>query len=195
MVILDLYFGSVLFCSYLVENSLFMIRSELNTSNYNAYYQIYLDQLATDLELLPGYLEGKTTMVDFMLNLPEDKENYAYGPGKWTVKEVIQHIIDTERLFMYRCLRVARADSTPLAGFEQDDYIASSNANNKSMDSLIREYKATRDYSMNLLQSFRKQDLIQVGTASGSPVSAAAAAFMVLGHELWHKKVLEERYL
>ena len=172
-----------------------MIRSQLNPSNYNPYYQVYLDQLDANLDLLQGYQDGKTTMVEFMLNLPEDKRDYAYAEGKWTVKEVIQHTIDTERMFMYRCLRIARGDKTPMAGFNQDDYIAPSNANNKSMEDLIQEYKSTRDFAMNILHSFRAQDLLQVGVASGDTVSAGALAFIVLGHELWHKKVLEERYL
>lgn len=171
-----------------------MNRALIQDKEYNPYYNTYLDLLESELELIDGFVSGKTVMVNFMLSIPEDKEDYAYESGKWTIKEVLQHVIDTERIFMYRCLRIARGDATPMAGYDQDNYIEPAQTSNKSMTDIIKEYRITREYSINLLQSFNNTDLMQVGTASGSKVSARAVAFIVLGHELWHKKIIEERY-
>ena len=120
---------------------------------------------------------------------------YKYAAGKWSIKEVFQHIIDTERVFLYRCFRIARHDKTPLTGFEQDDYIVPSKANSKSIESLLEEYQTVRQNSIVLLKSLSETDLKHLGNASDHMLSARAAAFMTLGHEIHHIEVIKERYL
>ena len=134
-------------------------------------------------------------VIDFFSAIPKEKLEYRYQPGKWSIKEILLHIIDTERIFMYRLLRIARKDTTPLAGFDQDIYVAPSEANSKSIEDLIGEFSATRMYSLNLISSISDENLKNIGTASDSPVSARACGFILLGHSIWHINIIKERYL
>ncbi len=172
-----------------------MIRSDLTSKEYNPYFQIYLNKLSDDLHLDDGFQKGKEAVVEFFSSLPNDTYDYAYAEGKWTVKEVFQHLIDTERVFIYRCFRIARRDTTSLAGFDQDDFIKTCNANSKSIEVLLEEFTAVRHSFMVLLKTLSQDDLKFIGTASGFPVSARAIAFINLGHYLWHIDIIKERYL
>ena len=168
---------------------------ELSSTEYHPFYSGYVQKVPKNTGLIDGYTQAEKTMIDFFKSIPTEKHDYCYQPGKWSVKEVVQHVIDTERIFMYRCLRLARHDKTPLSGFEQDDYIKPSLANRKTMDDLVEEYAAVRHNSIVFLKSLRDDDLKFIGISDGNKMSARAAAFIVLGHEIWHKEVLEKRYL
>ncbi|MFI8379704.1 DinB family protein [Leeuwenhoekiella sp. NPDC079379] len=127
--------------------------------------------------------------------MPEDKWLYAYDSRKWTVLESLLHVIDTERIFTYRALRIGRGDKTPLAGFEQDDYIKPSGANLRSMTSLIEEYNQVRSCTINLFKNLSAEALLEIGTASNSTLSARAAGFIICGHEIHHAYIIKTRYL
>ena len=172
-----------------------MTTKELTLEEFNLFYSTYINMIPKELNLIDGFEIGFKNVLDFFKSIPEDKLEYKYDEGKWTIKEVFQHIIDTERVFMYRCLRIARQDKTPLAGFEQNDYIIPSKANSKTIEALLKEYQITRQYSIMLLKSFSEEDLKCIGTASGYAMSARASAFSTIGHELWHMKIIKERYL
>lgn len=173
----------------------YMNISELKASEYNAFYGTYISKVSKETTLIEGFLNGEILVVDFFKSIPEEKLEYRYNSDKWSVKEVFQHIIDTERVFMYRCFTVSRHDKTPLPGFEQDDYINPSNANKKSLDELIEEYQATRKSFILLLKSLSTQDLNFIGNVNGGPLSAKAAAFITLGHEIHHVSIIQDRYL
>ena len=130
-----------------------------------------------------------------MKSIANDKLEYRYDKGKWTIKEVIQHLMDAERIFAYRALRIARQDQTPLPGFEQNDYVQPSQANERSLDDLINEFKAIRASTVALFNSFTDKMLLAKGTASNSPVSVRAIGFIIMGHEIHHCQVIKERYL
>tara|TARA_R110002033_G_scaffold148808_2_gene185912 strand:- start:32 stop:550 length:519 start_codon:yes stop_codon:yes gene_type:complete len=172
-----------------------MTTQDLIAEEYNPFYSTYINMVPIELDLIDGFQAGFKNVQDFFKSIPKDKLEYKYADGKWTIKEVFQHIIDTERIFMYRCLRVARQDKTPLAGFEQNDYIVPSRANSKTIESLLEEYQITRKNSIVLLKSFSNEDLKCIGTASGNVMSARSAAFSTIGHEIWHINVIKERYL
>lgn len=172
-----------------------MTTQDLDTEEFNPFYSTYINILPKNLNLIEGFEAGFKNVQDFFKAIPKDKLEYKYALDKWTVKEVFQHIIDTERIFMYRCLRVARHDKTPLAGFEQNDYILPSKANSKTIESLLEEYRVTRQYSIILLKSFSNEDLKSRGTASGYVMSARSAAFSTIGHEIWHMNIIRDRYL
>ena len=169
--------------------------SDLNPSEYNIYYKTYIDKVSKEVNLMDGFINGQNNILNFFKDIPEDKLGYRYAKDKWSIKEVFQHIIDTERVFMYRCFRIARHDSTPLVGFEQDDYIKPSRADEKSLKSLIDEYQSVRLSFIVLLKSLNNVDLQCLGHASGNPLSARAAAFIILGHEIHHMEVIKKRYL
>lgn len=169
--------------------------TDLNPTEYNEYYSKYIGLVSKQQILIDGFTEGLNEIVNFFESIPEVKLNYAYGPDKWTVKEVFQHVIDTERIFQYRCFCIARRDKNILPGFEQNDYIKPSQAKNKSLESLIDEFKTVRSSFIVLLASLQDEDLRCIGDVSGNPMSARAAAFIVLGHHQWHINIIKEHYL
>lgn len=132
---------------------------------------------------------------DFYNNLPEEKADYAYAEGKWTLKDLLQHVTDAERIFCYRALRISRKDATPLPGFDENMYAENANTPGRSFDSLKQEFTAVRFATDLLLQSFTGDQLQQSGIASDHHITVNALAFIIYGHLLHHKKIIEERYL
>lgn len=131
----------------------------------------------------------------FYNNLPEGKADYRYAEDKWTIKELLQHIIDAERIFSYRALRIARKDATPLSSFDENAYTDNSNANSRTLLSLKEEFNAVREATDLLLQSFTPQQLDQTGTASNHPVKVNAIMYIIYGHLLHHINIIQQRYL
>ena len=127
--------------------------------------------------------------------LSEKQGGHAYAPGKWTIKELLGHVIDAERIFAYRAMRIGRNDSTPLPGFEQDEYVANANFNARTLSSLVEEFTAVRQASLQLFKHFSEEEWQRRGTASGKEVSARALAYVVAGHALYHAEILKSRYL
>ncbi|NNC94992.1 MAG: DinB family protein [Chitinophagales bacterium] len=160
----------------------------------NLYFKTYIDKV-NDEDIFQILSDQKQTTIDFLESIPVEKHDYAYVSGKWTLKEVLLHIMDTERVFAYRALRIGRNDKTPLPGFEQDDYIAYTNSIKRSMRSIIDEYKSIRDCTLTLLSSYDDTNLDRIGKASGHAVSVRALFFIVAGHEVHHIDVIKERYL
>ncbi|MFD1014855.1 DinB family protein [Winogradskyella rapida] len=172
-----------------------MTRTTLLPSEYHNFYQIYIDQVDPALGIVEGLKTQHLVILNFYKQLPEDKHNYAYAKDKWTIKDVLLHIIDTERILAYRALRISRGDKTALAGFEQDDFVVHGKANERSMESLCAEYSAVRQASIALFSSFDDAANLRVGEASGFPISVRALGFIILGHENHHNRIIEERYL
>ena len=134
-------------------------------------------------------------MMDFYTSLPEEKADHRYAEGKWSIKELLLHMIDAERIFGYRALRIARKDQTPLPGFDENSYTPASKASGRTLQSLKDEFAAVRKATDILLSTFDEEQLSQRGTASNHPVTANAIAFIIFGHLIHHKQILEERYL
>ena len=172
-----------------------MTTSNLNPSEFNTYYERYISKVADTIKLREGFEIGKENVIKFFSTVADSKLNYRYAPEKWTIKEILQHLIDTERIFMYRCFRIARNDKTPLTGFDQNIYVEPSNAASKSIEALLLEFKTFRESSINLLNSLTDYDLKCIGISSGNAMSARAAAFTILGHDIWHMEVIKEKYL
>lgn len=169
--------------------------TDLKTTEYNTFYSTYISKVSEDINLIDGFIKGEDNILTFFNELPKEKLNFRYAEGKWSIKEVFQHIIDTERVFMHRCFRIARHDKTPLPGFNQNDYIDPSQAKNKSLDTLIEEYKVVRQNSIILLRNLSEKDLKVIGIASDYNMSARAAAFSTIGHETHHISVLRTYYM
>ena len=172
-----------------------MTKSDLNPSEFDKYYERYIDKLTNDIELRKGFETGKKVVINFFKSIPEEKLTYRYQPEKWSIKEVLQHMIDTERIFMYRCFRIARRDTTALTGFDQNIYVEPSKAQEKSIEDLLNEFIINRNNSMALLNSLTNEDLAFIGNSNGSDMSARAAAFTILGHDIWHMEVITNKYL
>ncbi|HEX8656581.1 MAG TPA: alpha/beta hydrolase-fold protein [Hymenobacter sp.] len=162
----------------------------------------FLPYAATYVNLVPATADPREVLRAIgpelhaqFANLSEAQTEKAYAEGKWTLKEMLMHQIDTERIFAYRAMRFARGDSQDLPGFDQDDYVAHSNAHARTLASLLAEYDATRAATLALFDSFTEEQLDRRGTANGGPTTVRALVYIVPGHELHHLNILRERYL
>lgn len=162
--------------------------------DYAPYYHKYISNVQgqTVAEIISNHAEE---LLQFYTSIPDDKGDYAYFPGKWTVKELMQHVIDAERVFSYRALRFARKDTIPLAGFDENSYSVNSFAAERSLASLKDEFAAVRKATDIMLSTFNETQLHQSGIASDHLVTVNALAYIIYGHLLHHKNILEERYL
>jgi len=172
-----------------------MTTADLDPQEHAPYFSRYIQKLPKDVELRSGFSDGKNQVVDFFASIPEDKWNHKYEVDKWSIKEVLQHLIDTERIFSYRTFRIGRGDETPLASFDQDIYDPNARAAEKSSEELISEFVAVRDSSLALVNSLTDEDLERVGVASDNTMSSRSAAFIILGHEIWHIDIIKDKYL
>ncbi|WP_027391980.1 DinB family protein [Aquimarina latercula] len=172
-----------------------MNSTDLEPKEYDEYYGRYIKKLSPQVSIIKGFEIGKDDVIIFFESIPPEKQEYRHDINKWSIKEVLQHLIDTERIFMYRCFRIARNDLTPLAGYDQNIYIDPSGANQKSMSELIGEFKIVRQNSISFLNSISNDQLMYIGNANGGDMSARAAAFTIIGHEIWHMDIIKERYL
>ena len=169
--------------------------NEIQPEEYNEYYGYHIKKNNEDVDLLEALTKGLSSTISFFESLPDDKLLYRYAEGKWTPKEVLLHLIDTERIFIYRALRFSRNDKTSLMGFEQDDFMVNNTANERTIPSLLEEYKATRVSSIAVFQNMNVTSSSLIGTASGSPMSARAAGFIICGHEIHHIEIIKEKCL
>jgi len=144
---------------------------------------------------MDGLEQGRSGFLSFMDELPEERLSFSYGPGKWTLAEVLVHIMDTERVFQYRALRFARNDRTDLPGFDQDAFVPNSNASKRSLGDLRQEFVAVRDSSIALFRSFDRETLDRMGIANGLPMGVGAMGFIISGHQAHHLKIIGQRYL
>jgi uncharacterized damage-inducible protein DinB len=162
--------------------------------DYGEYYQRYVNLVPED-ELLQAFSNQAPVVLQFLNDIPADKRDYAYAPGKWTLKQMLQHLTDTERIFAYRALRFARKDITPLPGFEQDDYVQVADVSQRRWEDMIEEYQTVHAASEQLFRSFTAEELDRKGIASNMPLTVLSIGFIIVGHGLHHKRITEERYL
>lgn len=142
-------------------------------------------------ELFQSYME----IMELVTSLDPATLHFRYAEGKWNILEILQHIIDTERIFNYRALRFARKDKTNLPGFEQDDYVPVSMASLRDVNDMVRELSLVRASTIELFKSFTPEMLTETGTANGKLISVKAILFAILGHELHHRNIISERYI
>lgn len=171
-----------------------MTPSEIQISEYNPYYKRYID-LVENLPLLDVLTKGLTRTQSFFDSLPHEKWNYRYAEGKWTPKDILQHITDTERVFAYRALYFARSSNAELKGFDENLFAENALAKNRSVDELLQEHLAVRNATICLFKNFNLNQLKQIGMANGSNMSVAALGFVICGHEIHHCNIITERYL
>ena len=165
----------------------------IERTEYSDYFEYYVN-LNPNNDLIQGLANQLEITQQFFKNLPSDKLEYQYEVGKWTPKDILQHIIDTERVFSYRALRFARFDNTSLPGYEEDDFAASANANSRTIDDLLTEYNVTRQSTIALFNTFSDLMLKSVGVASGANNSVRAIGYTIVGHEIHHINIIKERY-
>lgn len=168
---------------------------EFNKNEFAPFYANYIAKANNHLSIIDGLIQQSTLVADFFKSIPSNKLNYRYSEDKWTVKDVFLHLIDAERIFAYRALRIARNDNTDLPGFEENDYVIEALACDRAISSLLEEYKMVRNSTICLFKSFSNEQMKRLGIASNSSVSVRAIGVIIQGHEKHHLDVIKERYL
>jgi hypothetical protein len=161
-------------------------------SEYAPYYARYI--ALVDGDLLAALEEQKELLRRLARSIPPERESYQYAEGKWSIREVIGHLIDGERVFGYRAFCISRGDQTPLPGFDQNRYIADSDYDNRSLHDLVDELIAARDLNLRTFHALSEEAWSRMGTASGNPVSVRALAYITAGHITHHVNVLASHY-
>ncbi len=168
----------------------------VSQNEYHSYFKIYIEDLLTNgKSIIENLIITKNNLEKLVSLIPEEKELYIYAEGKWTVKEILQHIIDTERIFNYRALRFARNDQTNLQGFDHDLYNKNVAANERDLGNILEEFKIVRAATILLFKSFSEEALLKKGIASDSLISVRALGYLISGHQEHHLRIFKERYL
>ena len=163
-------------------------------SEYDPYYVKYVS-LVPEQEIIPALEKQMDELSQLVEGLPEERGTFAYADGKWTLKEVLSHIIDGERMFAYRVFRIARGDKTPIEGFEQDGYIENSHANRRSFAELMEEFSLLREANLMFFQNLEDGDWVRTGTANNVGISVRALAWIMAGHIRHHIGIIRSKYL
>ena len=170
-----------------------MNASRPEKGEYGEHYEKYIS-LITGTAIVSILEAQRLQTLQLFAGRSERDGNFRYGPDKWSVKEVLGHINDAERIFAYRALRIARADATPLPGFEQDDYVKNGNFGARTLAELVEEFGAIRTANVILFQSLSEEAWLRRGVASNMSITVRALGYIIAGHEFYHRRILQERY-
>jgi len=171
-----------------------MITEILRVEEYVPYQKLYLN-LVEDKPVISMLEDSLDEFVAFFNSIEEEKLVLSYQKGKWTLKELMLHMIDTERVFQYRALRFARNDKTSLPGYDENFYVPNSNVSGRGLTSLLSEYVAVRNSTIALFSTFSKKTMLIIGNSDGSTMSVRAISYIILGHQTHHINIVKERYL
>jgi uncharacterized damage-inducible protein DinB len=169
--------------------------SDLQSKEIPVYFAAYINQVSSEYTIIEELEISLHRFIKFVQNIPLDKFDYRYAEGKWTIKDIIQHLIDAERIFAYRALRFARNDKAELPGFNENNYVAEANAPKRSIQDLLTDMAVVRQATLFLFKSFSNDELQRIGIASNNPISVRALGFIIIGHQNHHQRVFQERYL
>lgn len=169
--------------------------TQLAKEEYASYYGNYIAQVSDEYTLMEELEISVHRLIKFVQDIPMDKYDYQYAEGKWTIKDILQHLIDAERIFAYRALRFARNDKTELPGFEENDYAAIADGAKRSIMDLLTELAAVRQATLSLFKNFKEEQLLRSGIASSNTMSVRALGFVIIGHQNHHQRIFQERYL
>ena len=163
-------------------------------AEYDPYYERYISLVPED-DVVDVLAHQRKELAHLFDGVSDSVGTFAYAEGKWTVKEVLSHLIDGERMFAYRALRIARGDTTPIEGFEQDGYIENSHANKRSISDLLDEFTLLREANVMFFRNLDADDWTRIGTANNVEISVRSLAWIMVGHIRHHAAILQERYL
>ena len=165
----------------------------LKANEYVPYQMNYI-KLVSEQNIVKGLIDQKLEMIHFFSSIPVFKQEYRYQEGKWTIKDLLLHLIDAERVFVYRALRIVRNDSTPLPGFDENSYAANADASHRNWKDMLIEWRTVRQATNLLFASFTPDQLKTKGNCNGHDVTVNALGFILFGHALHHLHILKERY-
>ena len=169
------------------------LRTRPESSEYAPFFAGYVAAVPEG-DVVALLRQNARELLDTVSSIPEDRGGFRYGEGKWSIREVIGHMIDAERIFTYRALRIARGDTTPLAPFDENEYVKTAGSDARTLSNLARELGAVREATVQLFESFPDDAWGRSGVASGRNISVRALAYITAGHAMHHLKILRERY-
>jgi uncharacterized damage-inducible protein DinB len=164
-----------------------------STQDYKEFYHTYVS-LVPENDILEAFSNQTTVTLQFLDAIPEDKLDYAYATGKWTVRQVLQHLTDAERIFAYRALSIARKDPNPLPGFDENEYAEVARVEHRDWMDMIEEFQMVRLASEHLFRSLNEDELQRKGMASNAPITVLSIGYIIVGHAMHHQRVMKERY-
>lgn len=164
------------------------------SNEYDRHYATYIEPVAHEDVLRQLEAQAQSTP-KLLATIPESRAGFRYAPGKWSIRDIIGHLADSERIFAYRALRIARHDTTPLASFDENAYADVAGFDNRTLADVGAEFASVRASTITLFRSMDAETLALTGTASGKPISVRALAFIILGHERHHLNVIKAKYL
>ncbi len=165
-----------------------------DASEYPSYNVSYISEVA-DTDLITALKDTESKLTVLVLNIPKEKEDYRYAPDKWSIKEVLLHITDAERVFAYRALRFARNDNTELSGFDENLWVPESNAAARTLEDILKEHHHVRQSTLSLFENMTEEISLRKGRANGKEISVRALGYVICGHALHHLQILKDRYL
>ncbi len=165
------------------------------TSHYPVYYQRYLDLVPSDQTIFSALHEQHMDTIDLITSLDDETLQSAYAPGKWTIMEVIGHIMDTERILCHRAFTIARGDQSVLPSFSQDLYVSNSRMQNRKILGVVKEFSLIRANTIEMFSQFDEQMTQEIGNSNGHEIIVSALAYMICGHEIHHRSVIEKLYI
>ena len=169
--------------------------SKPQLGEYVPYANMYIELADESKSILDQLEENQQTTIKLIQSFSEEQLSTPCADGEWTIKEILTHIMDNERVFAYRALRFARNDFISLPGYEQDEYIAQVKVNHRPFETFLKEYKAIRQATITLFENMPEEVYTRQGVVSGNPLSVRAAAWIIVGHELHHIQSIRENYL
>lgn len=172
-----------------------MKKSELKKDEIGEFYWGYINLIPDDAELIGTLKKNTEDIIQFLKSIPNEKWHYSYAAGKWSILEIVQHLVDTDRIFQYRALSFSRNESKSLPGFDHDSYVLNSAAEKRTPADLIDEFKLVRESGISLFRSFSNEMLSRKGIMNDMTATARAIGFVMAGHALHHKDVIRKRYL
>jgi uncharacterized damage-inducible protein DinB len=185
----------VLFNNFETNQTSNLMNEALINHNFAEYFNFYISLVDEKLDVTSALDQAHKRTNILLASLTEEKSNYAYAEGKWTIKELLVHMIDTERIFCNRALRFARNDQADLPGYDHDGYVPNSGANERTLNDIENEFNLVRQGTVALFNSFTPEMLDRKGTANGNHLTVLSIGFIIAGHETHHVNILEERYL
>ena len=168
--------------------------SKPNSNDYPEYFGNYINQV-TESDIKEAFSNQTLVIKEFLVSISEEQSTYAYAPGKWTIKEILQHLIDGERIFDYRALCIARGETVSLPSFDENAYAANMHANDRSWEDLVTEFQNLRNSSVDMFNSFTESMMNAKGVANNNCITVLSVGFVTVGHTTHHFKVIKERYL
>lgn len=163
--------------------------------DYPAYFEKYISLVPDGVSLFDTLTQSNMDTIDLITSVDGETLSYRYAEGKWNIPEIVQHLMDAERVFAYRAMRIARGDKQDNPGFDENVFVANSYASERNIMDMAREFSLLRASTIELLKSLKEETYNEKGSSNGNPITVSALAYAIAGHELHHVKIIEERYL